>query len=153
MAKFAGMTLRPDEIIPPDKADDLAALEARQAAEWQVLQQVEALAKTMDAQFKIPMIPFPIGLDAIIGLIPGIGDTIGLGVSGYIVVRAARLGIGSHILLRMVFNIFIDWLIGLVPIIGDIFDIGWRGNMRNAALLSGALETRWAKERQDLLSR
>ncbi|WP_418152401.1 DUF4112 domain-containing protein [Litorimonas sp. RW-G-Af-16] len=140
------------EIIPPDKADALEALEIRQALEYETFLHIQSLAQTMDAQYKIPFLPIPIGLDAIIGFIPGIGDTITLGVAGYIVLRAQRLGIRKRHLAKMGFNIGIDWLIGLIPIIGDLFDIGWRGNLRNAEIVRIRLETRWAKQRYDLLN-
>ncbi len=96
---------------------------------------VESLARLMDSQFPLPGTKLNIGLDAIIGLIPGIGDTISLSIAGYIIMQSARLGVGSRIIIQMIINIFIDWLIGLIPIIGDFFDIGWKGNLKNAALL------------------
>lgn len=99
------------------------------------VQSVEQLAKLMDSQFAIPGVPFNLGLDTIIGFIPVLGDTVGLGVSGYIVVESYRLGIRKRTLSRMLFNIGIDWLIGLIPLIGDLFDWGWKANNRNAALL------------------
>ena len=101
---------------------------------------VEALAKRLDSQFSVPGTQFQLGLDAIIGLIPGIGDTLSLCIAGYIVLQAQRLGARKRTLIGMTYNIFIDWLIGLVPIIGDIFDMGWKGNNKNAALLRAAME-------------
>lgn len=106
----------------------------------QRLEHVEALARLMDSRFKIPGIPIPLGLDTLIGFIPGIGDTIGLGVSGYIMTHARALGASKRLLLRMGGNVFVDWLIGLIPLIGDIFDWGWQANNRNAALLRAHLE-------------
>ncbi len=103
------------------------------------LNRLEALADLMDARFQIPGLPFRFGLDAIIGLIPVLGDTVNLTVSGYIVAEAVRLGARKRDLVRMLFNIFIDWLIGLVPIIGDIFDVTWKGNLRNIEILKKAI--------------
>ncbi len=103
------------------------------------LNRLEALADLMDARFQIPGLPFRFGLDAIIGLIPVLGDTVNLTVSGYIVAEAVRLGARKRDLVRMLFNIFIDWLIGLVPIIGDIFDVTWKGNLRNIKILKKAI--------------
>lgn len=100
---------------------------------------VEALARRLDSQFTIPGTQLQLGLDAIIGLVPGIGDTLSLGIAGYIVLQAHSLGARKRTLTRMIYNIFIDWLIGLVPIIGDIFDMGWKGNNKNAALLRAAM--------------
>ena len=95
---------------------------------------LERLAELMDSRIALPGLP-PIGLDMIIGLIPGIGDTLGLGVSGYIVLKAKQLGVPKATLLQMGLNIFIDWLIGIVPVLGDIFDWGWKANNRNAVLI------------------
>ncbi len=103
------------------------------------LNRLEALADLMDARFQIPGLPFRFGLDAIIGLIPVLGDTVNLSVSGYIVAEAVRLGARKRDLVRMLVNIFLDWLIGLVPIIGDIFDVTWKGNLRNIAILKKAI--------------
>lgn len=108
-------------ITPPDT---LAAVES-----------VESLARLMDSQFQLPGLPVKLGLDTLIGLIPGIGDTIGLGVAGYIVMRGAQIGLPIHKLTQMGFNIFIDWLIGIIPVIGDLFDMGWKANNRNAAII------------------
>lgn len=99
------------------------------------VEQVESLAQLLDSQFAIPGIGVRVGLDTIIGLIPGIGDTISLGIASYIIAQARRIGARKRVLTKMSFNVFIDWLIGLVPIIGDLFDIGWKSNLRNAALL------------------
>ncbi len=106
----------------------------------QRLEHVEGLARLMDSRFAIPGIPIPLGLDMLIGFIPGIGDTIGLGVSGYIMAQARGLGAPKRMLLRMGGNVFIDWLIGLIPLVGDLFDWGWQANNRNTALLRSYLE-------------
>lgn len=100
-----------------------------------IIESVEKLAKLMDSQFTIPGLPYKLGLDTIIGFIPGIGDTIGLAISGYIIAQAAKLDVPKFDLARMGFNVGIDWLIGLIPLIGDLFDWGWKANNRNAAIL------------------
>ena len=100
-----------------------------------LVQSVEKLARLMDSRFNIPGIPIRLGLDTIIGLIPGIGDTIGLGISGYIIAQSKRIGVNRTTIYKMIANVFIDWLIGIVPILGDLFDWGWQANNRNAGLL------------------
>lgn len=110
------------------------------------VQSIESMARLMDSQFAIPGIPYRLGLDTAIGLVPGIGDTIGLGVSGYIVARSAALGARKRTLARMGVNIGIDWLIGLVPLIGDLFDWGWKANNKNAVLLRESLERKYRKQ-------
>lgn len=99
------------------------------------IKSIEKLARLMDSQFTVPGLPYKLGFDTLIGLVPGIGDTIGLAISVYIVAQAARLGVPKIDLARMGFNIGIDWLIGLIPIIGDLFDWTWKANNRNAAIL------------------
>jgi hypothetical protein len=137
------------EILSPAAQSRLEALEAAHAIESAKLVRMESLAKLMDTQFNLPFLPIPIGLDSLIGLVPGIGDTISLGVSGVIVVGAHRLDIPKTHVFRMLGNILIDWIIGLIPIIGDIFDIGWRGNIRNVKIAREHLEARWQKERTE----
>ena len=99
------------------------------------LDDLDLLANLMDSAFTIPGTSIRFGLDPLIGLLPGIGDTISLLISGYIVRRAHELGAPPHLKARMLFNIFMDWLIGIVPFAGDIFDIGWKANRRNVDLL------------------
>ena len=100
-----------------------------------LVKSVEKLARLMDSRFAIPGMPVKLGLDTIIGLIPVLGDTIGLSISGYIIAQAKRLGVSDATLMKMSLNVFLDWLIGLVPILGDLFDWGWQANNRNARLL------------------
>jgi hypothetical protein len=100
---------------------------------------VKAVAKLMDSAFVIPGTNRKIGLDAIIGLIPGIGDAIGALVSGYIVTTAAKLGVSRVVLARMMMNTAIDTVVGIVPFVGDLFDAAWKANVKNAALLERAV--------------
>ena len=123
------------------------AVLARHARERATLERAEALAKGMDAAFTIPGTSIPLGFDTIVGLVPGIGDTLSLGAAAFIAGHGSQLGAGKRHYARMGVNVFVDWLIGLVPLIGDIFDIGWKGNLRNAALLRELAEARWASER------
>ena len=139
------------EILSPSAQLRLSEWEAKQNLEEIQLARLEGIAKLMDARFHLPILPIPIGLDIIVGLIPGIGDTISLGVSGVIVAGCRRLGISKLHLMQMGINIFIDWLIGLVPIIGDLFDIGWQGNLRNMRIARAELETRWDREYEAIL--
>lgn len=139
------------EILTPSAQLRLQELEELHSFEAAHLERLEAIARLMDARFTLPILPIPIGLDTIVGLIPGIGDTISLGVSGVIVAGAKRLHLPQRHLVQMGANIFVDWLIGLVPVIGDIFDIGWQGNIRNVKIARTYLEARWAEERADIL--
>ena len=104
------------------------------------LDQMNNLAWLLDNSIRIPIINYRIGLDAIIGLIPGLGDVAGLLISSVIVIQAIRLGAPSATLLQMVLNIAIEALIGLVPMLGDIFDATFKSNIRNMRLLNLALD-------------
>ena len=108
---------------------------ARGTSDESRLHRLDKLAQILDTAFRIPGTQFRVGLDGLLGLIPGIGDTIGAAFSAYIVLEAARLGAPKRILLRMIRNLAVETLVGLVPILGDIFDIAWKANVRNLALL------------------
>lgn len=96
---------------------------------------LDKLSWILDAAFAIPGTRWRIGVDALLGLIPGVGDTVGAALSTYIIYTGARLGASKRTLLKMVGNVILESIIGLVPIVGDIFDIAWRANMRNVELL------------------
>lgn len=103
---------------------------------------LEQLADLMDNQFTIPGTDIRIGLDPILGLLPGIGDTASLAISGYIIHKARKAGVHPFVLTRMSWNVFMDWLIGLVPLVGDIFDVGFKANRRNIELIRDHFRTR-----------
>lgn len=96
---------------------------------------VRVLAQLLDNSISIPGTGWKIGLDPIVGLIPGIGDLIGAVLSGYIVLEAARADVPGFVLLRMLVNLGFDTLLGAVPAVGDLFDAAWKSNTRNVALL------------------
>ncbi|HUF82037.1 MAG TPA: DUF4112 domain-containing protein [Burkholderiales bacterium] len=98
------------------------------------------LAWLLDNSIRIPGTDFRIGLDAILGLVPGAGDAAGMVLSGYIVLAAARLGAPASVLFRMMLNIAVEGLVGAIPVAGDIFDAAWKANQRNAALLNAHLD-------------
>ena len=95
---------------------------------------LQRLSRFMDSSIALPG-GYRIGWDGIIGLIPGIGDIVGLGVSAWIVLGAARLGAPKATLVRMAGNVAIETLVGAVPVIGDLFDFVFKANMRNMRLL------------------
>jgi hypothetical protein len=96
---------------------------------------LERLAWWLDSSIVVPGTRFRIGLDALIGLVPGIGDLVGTALSAYIVAAAARRGLPGSVLLRMAFNVGLEAIVGAVPILGDLFDAAWKANQRNVALL------------------
>lgn len=96
---------------------------------------VRALARLLDSAIRIPGTGITIGLDSIVGLVPGIGDLAGGLMSGYIVLISARMGVPASVVARMILNLGVDTLVGSIPLLGDVFDVGFRANIRNAALL------------------
>ena len=93
------------------------------------------LARLYDAGFRVPGTRFEVGLDPLFGLVPGIGDAVGAGVSTYILFEAARCDVSWSVLLRMLANIGIDAVVGAVPLAGDLFDAAWKANLKNVRLL------------------
>ncbi len=109
--------------------------ETKQYAEDQDLKHLDWLAKLMDNQFVIPGVNFRFGLDAILGLIPGVGDIMGLLVSGVLLRIMLKKGAGPLLMLRMLGNVVLDTLVGVVPLAGDVFDFGFKANRRNVDML------------------
>jgi hypothetical protein len=104
------------------------------------IDRLRRLAWLLDSSIRIPGTRITIGLEALIGLVPVIGDLVGVALSGYIVAEAARLGVGRSVLARMAFNVALEGLAGLVPLAGDVFDAAWKANQRNVGLLARWLE-------------
>ena len=112
----------PDVIEPDDKIpQDLVAL--------------RKFARLMDEAFPLPGTNIRVGLDAVIGLIPGIGDVVGGVMSTWIIFGALRHRVRAGIIMRMILNVCIDLLFGAVPVAGDVFDFMFEENMRNMRLL------------------
>ena len=98
----------------------------------------------MDSAYRLPVIGTRVGWDAILGLVPGIGDALAIAPSLYIMKEARRMGVSSGTLARMAANMGIDLAIGAIPLVGDIFDIGWRSKSRNVDLLEQHLSRQGA---------
>jgi hypothetical protein len=97
---------------------------------------VEWLAWWLDNSIPVPGTRFRIGFDAVIGLVPGLGDLVGTVLSSYIIAVAAARGLPASVLVRMAINVAIEGVVGLVPILGDLFDAGWKANQRNIRLMA-----------------
>lgn len=89
----------------------------------------------LDESIRIPGIGYRIGYDAVIGLIPGLGDAVGLLLGSYIVIEAARFRVPKSTLIRMLANVVLEAIAGTVPIAGDLFDAVYKANLRNLRLL------------------
>jgi hypothetical protein len=108
----------------------------------QPLSNAGRLAWLLDNQFQVPGTSIRVGLDGILGLIPGIGDTLASCLSLFILSEAIQRKVRRRTIAKMAGNIAIDWVIGLVPLLGDVFDIVYKANMRNVALLEADLAAR-----------
>jgi hypothetical protein len=104
------------------------------------LNRIRKLSRLMDTAIRIPGTGFRIGLDPIIGLLPGAGDLISTAFSAYIIYLATRFQIPGKDLRKMLFNIGLEAAVGTVPLVGDLFDAYYKSNIRNLALLEQHLQ-------------
>lgn len=104
------------------------------------LKSLDWLAWLLDSSIKIPGTNRTIGLDGIIGLIPGVGDVFASLLSGYIIVRALLMGLPIFVIGQMVVNMVIEGVIGVIPFFGDIFDFIFKSNRRNVRLMQRYFE-------------
>jgi hypothetical protein len=96
---------------------------------------MEALAWLLDNSIPIPGTGRRIGIDAIIGLVPGLGDVVSGGLGVLVVARGVQLGLPGVVVARMLVNVALDFVIGSIPIIGDAFDLWFKANQRNVGLV------------------
>ncbi len=101
----------------------------------EVEQSLERLGWLMDDLFRVPGLGWRVGLDALVGLIPGVGDTATTLASLYILTSAVRYRVPKVTLLRMGLNLGIDYAVGALPLVGDLFDAWWKSNQKNIELL------------------
>ena len=115
------------------------------------LERLRRLGYLLDDSIPIPGTRFRVGLESIVGLVPGVGDLVGGAFSLYIILQAARMGVPASLLTRMGWNLVVDVVVGAVPFLGDLFDAGFKANMRNLALLDrharGPVQSRRASRR------
>jgi hypothetical protein len=115
------------------------------------LARARTLARLLDSAARVPGTGIRFGADAVIGLVPGLGDIGGAALAGYLVILAQRLGVPRAVVMRMLANVAVDTLAGTVPVIGDLFDVAFKSNLRNVALLERALERPTATTRTSRL--
>ena len=113
----------------PNNAKQLAAL-----------RRLERFSRFTDSSIRIPFTRITIGAEALIGLLPVVGDMAGLALGSYVLVGAQRAGASGAVKLRMVRNMLIDFVGGLLPVVGDAFDAIYKANTRNTRLLKNYLE-------------
>ena len=122
-----GGAIEPELIIDPEK--------------HQKIEQLRRIAELLDGQFRIPGTDIEFGLDAIIGLVPGIGDLVSGGISMWLIREARRLGAPRWLIARMIWNVAVDVTVGAVPVLGDMLDVAWKANRMNMELLSRHFKT------------
>ncbi|MDJ1172892.1 DUF4112 domain-containing protein [Roseofilum capinflatum] len=123
--------------------------EREQGSKLYRIQRLRRLSQLLDNALPIPGLNYRVGLDPIIGLIPGGGDMVSAILSAYIVLEATRFRLPKETLGRMVMNILIDTLTGIVPVLGDIFDLTWKANAMNMQLLEEHLQAPKSSEAAD----
>jgi len=100
---------------------------------------LERFSKMTDSSIRLPFTKFNIGVDAVIGLVPVIGDAAGLISSSYVLLEAQRMGVSKRIKLKIIANMLIDFVGGLIPLFGDVFDALFKANTRNTKILKDYL--------------
>jgi hypothetical protein len=110
----------------PSRADSVARL--------------DALSRLLDSAFLIPGTNQRVGIDAVLGLIPGIGDLVSTALASYIIWEARQLGLPRWKIARMIGNTAVDTTVGAIPLVGDLFDVAFKSNRRNLKILREHLE-------------
>lgn len=103
------------------------------------LKRLDRIARFYDSAFAIPGTRLRIGWDSIFGLVPGVGDLIGVAPLAYYLAVARRHHLGSGVYVRLIGNQMVDFIIGSIPLVGDFFDWGFKANLKNAKLLRDRL--------------
>ena len=112
----------------PDSVDEAA------------VRRMRFVANLLDDSIRVPGTEFRIGIDPILGILPGAGDAVAAAMSVYIVLESARLGVPFLTLLRMMANVTLDFAIGSVPVVGTLFDTVWKANQKNVELAVESLD-------------
>lgn len=131
MNELSNMNEMSAPLLPPHHASTLHTCKLRR---------IERLSRLLDNAYRIPFTRWRFGLDPLLGLVPGVGDTLTALLSLYIVHQAWQLGAPVRLVVRMTGNVAFDWLAGSIPVLGDCFDVAWKANLRNVALLHRHLQ-------------
>ena len=124
------------------RVDDLPVTDIADPEMAKALADLDRLARLLDSKWRIPLTPWRFGVDAVAGLVPGVGDLATGLISAYIVLQAPALGASSGVMARMIGNVALDTLVGSIPLLGSIFDVYYKANNRNIRLLRRHLEKR-----------
>lgn len=132
----------------PQEAPELTTVRVLPSREVEAeLVVLRGIAKVMDEAVTVPSTNIKVGLDSLLGLIPGIGDLGSAAVGAYILRAAARLNVPTVVIARMLLNLLIDAVLGIIPVIGDALDVLYKANAKNARLVVEAVENRGASTR------
>ena len=116
------------------------------------IKQLERWAWLLDNSIPIPGTSIKMGLDSLIGLIPGIGDITGGALSSYILLQAVSSGVAPVVIAHMAVNIMFDTILGMIPIVGDIFDITFKANLRTIELMTNYYDSPQEAVKRNTLS-
>jgi hypothetical protein len=121
-----------DELLPEF---DSSVEELPESVDRAAIERMRVVATILDSSIRVPGTDYRIGADPLLGILPGAGDVLSGGISLYIVLEAARLGVSYTTLLKMVANVSLDVAGGSIPIVGTVFDAVWKANERNMKLV------------------
>ena len=123
-------------IEAPGERTSFRSAESKRGA----LDRIDMLSKLFDTAFILPGTNVRFGIEAMMRLVPGIGDAAASALSCYLLYEAHRLEVPSHVFARLVANVALEGVVGAVPVLGDLFDVGFRANRRNVAILRNYFE-------------
>jgi hypothetical protein len=127
-------TLRDRPAVPPLPRSAAAAHGKRSARLAAAERRISAVSRVLDDLVTVPGTQRRIGVEPVLGLLPGAGDVISAAVGVWLIVEATRFKLPAVVVGRMVLNTLIDLIVGIVPIVGDLFDFAFKSNTRNVAL-------------------
>ncbi|WP_240539880.1 DUF4112 domain-containing protein [Salinarimonas soli] len=116
------------------------AIKAAGPTRADAVMRISTIARLMDSAVTIPGTNRTVGIDAVLGLVPVVGDLVSAALSSYIIWEARQLGLPAWKIARMVGNVAVDTAIGAVPFVGDLFDVAFKANMRNLRIVVDHLE-------------
>jgi hypothetical protein len=127
-------------MIQPEAFDAIAAKAGLRRDPASCRKRIEAMETLLERAFVVPGLKHPVGLDAIIGLIPVVGDIAAAAMGAYMVWEARNLGMSKWQMTRMFGNIAVDTALGAIPLVGDVFDFAFRSNTRNLRIIRRHLD-------------
>lgn len=121
--------------MPAVRSDMFEAIKAAGPSREDSLARITLVARLMDSAFVIPGLNRRVGFDAVLGLVPGVGDALSAAIASYIIWEARQLGLPRWKIARMVANLAVDTAIGAIPLAGDVFDVFFKANERNLKII------------------